>query len=160
MLRSVRALRNIRAIRRVRVLRNIRAIRRVRALRNIRAIRRVRVFLNIRAIRRVRVFRNIRAIRRVRALRNIRAIRRVRALRNIRAIVKPNTEQDDHHLLSREKHVVLVRLRTGQNRPNAHNKNRKFKLVPSQPANVAEKTRQRNTFSRRSDSMSGRPQLR
>ena len=148
MLRSVRALRNIRAIRRVRVLRNIRAIRRVRALRNIRAIRRVRVFLNIRAIRRVRVFRNIRAIR------------RVRALRNIRAIVKPNTEQDDHHLLSEEKHVVLVRLRTLQNRPNARNKNRKFKLVPSQPANVAEKTRQQNTFSRRSNSMSGRPQLR
>ena len=147
MLRSVRALRNIGAIRRVRALRNIRAIRRVRALRN------------IRAIRRVRLLRNIRAIRRVRVLRNIRAIRRVRALRNIGAIVKPNTEQDDHHLLFREKHVALVRLRSGQNRPNAH-KNRKFKLVPSQPANVAEKTRQRNTFSRRSDSMSGRPQLR
>ena len=123
-------------------------------------LRSVRALRNIRAIRRVSVLRKIGAIRRVGALRNIRAIRRVRALRNIRAIVKPNTEQDDHHLLSREKHVSLVRLRTGQNRPNAHNKNRKFKLVPSQPVNVAEKTREQNTFSRRSDSMSGRPQLR
>ena len=108
-------------------------------------LRSVKFLRNIRAIRRVRALRNIRAIRRVRVLRNIRAIRRVRALRNIRAIVKPNTEQDDHHLLSREKHVVLVRLRTVQNRPNAHSKSRKLKLVPSQPAN-AEKTRQQNTF--------------
>ena len=48
----------------------------------------------------------------------------------IRSLLRPRTEKDDYHLLSREQQVILVRLRTGHNRLNAH-MNRKFKLAPS-----------------------------
>ena len=48
----------------------------------------------------------------------------------IRVLTMPRSQRDDYHLLSRKQQVVLVRLRTGQNRLNSlmHGK---LKLVPS-----------------------------
>ncbi|XP_041351095.1 uncharacterized protein LOC121370061 [Gigantopelta aegis] len=46
----------------------------------------------------------------------------------IKAANRPQTEQDDYHLLSRLEQVTLLRLRTGHNRLNAH-MFRKFKLA-------------------------------
>ena len=48
----------------------------------------------------------------------------------IKSLHRPRQERDDYHLLSREQQVILVRLRTGHNRLNAH-MNRKFKLAPT-----------------------------
>ncbi|KAK7092498.1 hypothetical protein V1264_008235 [Littorina saxatilis] len=48
----------------------------------------------------------------------------------IKALMRPRTNRDDYHTMSREQHVNLIRLRTGHNRLNAH-MNRKFKLAPS-----------------------------
>ena len=48
----------------------------------------------------------------------------------IRALSTPPRSRDDYHLLTREQQSVLVRLRTGHNRLNAH-MHRKMKLVPS-----------------------------
>ncbi|KAK7092453.1 hypothetical protein V1264_008193 [Littorina saxatilis] len=48
----------------------------------------------------------------------------------IKALMRPRTNRDDYHTLSREQQVNLIRLRTGHNRLNAH-MNRKFKLAPS-----------------------------
>ncbi|KAK7088755.1 hypothetical protein V1264_022638 [Littorina saxatilis] len=48
----------------------------------------------------------------------------------IKALMRPRTNRDDYHTLSREQQVKLIRLRTGHNRLNAH-MNRKFKLAPS-----------------------------
>ena len=48
----------------------------------------------------------------------------------IRSLQRPPTERDNYHLLSREQQVILLRLRTGYNRLNAH-MSRKFRLVPS-----------------------------
>ncbi|KAK7115514.1 hypothetical protein V1264_001365 [Littorina saxatilis] len=48
----------------------------------------------------------------------------------IKALMRPRTNRDDYHTMSREQQVNLIRLRTGHNRLNAH-MNRKFKLAPS-----------------------------
>ncbi|XP_052236203.1 uncharacterized protein LOC127847991 [Dreissena polymorpha] len=48
----------------------------------------------------------------------------------IKAITRPQQEQDAYHLLNRAEQVVMVRLRSGHNRLNAH-LYRKYKLVPS-----------------------------
>jgi len=48
----------------------------------------------------------------------------------IKALYQPQPNKDDFHKLNREDQVIIVRLRTGHNRLNAH-MNRKFKLVPS-----------------------------
>ncbi|XP_052253046.1 uncharacterized protein LOC127859587 [Dreissena polymorpha] len=48
----------------------------------------------------------------------------------IKAITRPQQEQDAYHLLNRAEQVVMVRLRSGHNRLNAH-MYRKYKLVPS-----------------------------
>ena len=48
----------------------------------------------------------------------------------IRALTTPRPQRDDYHLLSRTQQVVLVRLRTGRNRPNSH-MHCKLKLAPS-----------------------------
>ena len=48
----------------------------------------------------------------------------------IRSLHRPHQERDDYHLLSREHQVILMRLRTGHNRLNAH-MNRKLKLAPT-----------------------------
>ena len=48
----------------------------------------------------------------------------------IRSQFKPRSERDDNHRLSQEQQVILMRLRTGHNRLNAH-MNHKFKLAPS-----------------------------
>ncbi|XP_052280746.1 uncharacterized protein LOC127878267 [Dreissena polymorpha] len=48
----------------------------------------------------------------------------------IKAITRPQQEQDAYHLLNRAEQVVMVRLRSGHNRLNAH-LYRKCKLVPS-----------------------------
>ena len=42
----------------------------------------------------------------------------------------PRSQRDDYHLLCRNQPVVLVRLRTGHNRPNSH-MHGKLKLAPS-----------------------------
>ncbi|KAK7111900.1 hypothetical protein V1264_011453 [Littorina saxatilis] len=44
--------------------------------------------------------------------------------------MRPRTNRDDYHTMSREQQVNLIRLHTGHNRLNAH-MNRKFKLAPS-----------------------------
>ncbi|KAK7111740.1 hypothetical protein V1264_011322 [Littorina saxatilis] len=46
------------------------------------------------------------------------------------SVMRPRTNRDDYHTLSREQQVNLIRLRTGHNRLNAH-MNQKFKLAPS-----------------------------
>ena len=48
----------------------------------------------------------------------------------IRSLHRPHQEKDDYHLLSREHQVILMRLRTGHNRLNAH-MHRKLKLAPT-----------------------------
>ena len=45
-------------------------------------------------------------------------------------MMRPRQEKDAYHQLSRPEQVVIVRLRSGHNRLNAH-MYRKYKLVPS-----------------------------
>ena len=48
----------------------------------------------------------------------------------IKTALLPRQEKDTYHILDRPGHVVLTRLRSGHNRPNAH-MYRKLKFVPS-----------------------------
>jgi len=48
----------------------------------------------------------------------------------IKTLMRPRQEKDAYHQLSRPEQVVIVRLRSGHNRLNAH-MYRKYKLVPS-----------------------------
>ena len=65
--------------------------------------------------------------------------------RLIRVLIMPRSLRDDHHLLSREQQIVLVRLRTGDNRLNSH-MHSKLKLASSQPASVVKKTKSQSMF--------------
>ena len=48
----------------------------------------------------------------------------------VKAAMRPKTTRDAYHLLERRQQVVIMRLRTGHNRLNAH-MNRKMKLTPT-----------------------------
>ena len=48
----------------------------------------------------------------------------------IKTFMKPKPVKDDYHLLDRTEQSILVRLRTGHNRLNAH-MHKKLKLSPS-----------------------------
>ena len=59
----------------------------------------------------------------------------------IKALTKPRIPPDAYHLLNRAEQVVMVRLRSGHNRLNAH-MHKRYKLVPSPkcPCGVEDQT--------------------